>query len=226
MNDHSARLDWLAGLFRRFLAVPRTLNQRKQPMNHTPTTLGFSDAQSAAGLEMKTAMLQFTQEVFQYELDCIQKELANDEAVSQQKQLSHNAAPSQKWPMNGLSEPYFRLLGYWTGLSRLMFQGSLEMAVATEKCCLDALELLREQTSRITPAIPGITPAIPNYMLSAMEVGMGHAMATLDESQRLAVDHANGELGATQEHAGAGKRSKSNMPEKRHGRHAPDGAAA
>lgn len=172
-------------------------------MNHTPTTLGFSDAQSAAGLEMKTAMLQFAQEVCQYELDCIQKELANDQAVSQQKQLSRNTAQSQQWPMNGLGDAYFRLLGYWTGLSRLMFQGSLEMAMATEKCCLDTLELLREQTSRVMPAIPGVTPAIPTYMLSAVETGIGYAMATLDESQRLAVDHTNGELGAAREHVGA-----------------------
>lgn len=195
-------------------------------MNHTPTTLGFSDAQSAVGLEMKTAMLQFAQEICQYQLDCIQTELANDEAVSQRQPPSRNAAQSQTWPMNGLSDSYFRLFGYWAGLSRLMFQGSLEMAMATEKCCLDTLELLREQTSRVTPAIPGITPAIPNYMLSAMEVGMGYAMATLDESQRFAVNHANGELDASKEHAGAGKHAKSNAPEKRNGRHASDSAAA
>jgi hypothetical protein len=223
VHNHSARFDCLA-----VLAARKTLNHRKQLMNHIPATVGFSGNPNVAGLEMKAAMLQFAQQIFQYELDYIQTELADDETETQRQKPPRDMAQSQKLPINLPGGPYFKLINYWTGLTQVMFQGSVQMSAAMHKCGVGALEQLREQTSRVTPAIPGITPAIPNYMLSAMEVGMGYAMATLDESQHFAVDNANAVLDATEEHAtdGAGKHSKSGARAKHNGRHASDGTAA
>lgn len=223
MHTHSQRFDCLA-----VLAMRKTLNHRKQLMNHIPATVGFSDTPNVAGLEMKAAMLQFAQQICQYELDCIQTELADDEAETQRQKSPRDMAQSQKLPMNLPGGPYFKLINYWTGLTQVMFQGSVQMSAAMHKCGVGALEQLREQTSRVTPAIPGITPAMPNYMLSAMESGMGYLMATLDESQHFAMDNANAVLDDTEEHAtdGAGKHSKSGARAKHNGRHASDGTAA
>ena len=52
-------------------------------MNHIPATVGLYGTPNVAGLEMKAAMLQFAQQICQYELDYIQTELADDEAETQ-----------------------------------------------------------------------------------------------------------------------------------------------
>jgi hypothetical protein len=50
------------------------------------------------------------------------------------------------------------------------------------KCGVDATQQLREQ-------VGGTTPAMLNYMLSAMDTGMGYAVASFESSQRFAMDH-------------------------------------
>ena len=197
-------------------------------MNHTSATLGFFDIPHTTGVEIGTAMLRFFQQIRQYQMDCIQAELADAEAETKRQKSPGDLANLQQRQMNLAVDPYFKLVNYWTGLTQVMFQGSAQMAMSVRNCGADATRQLCEQNSGgATPAIP----AIPNYMLSAMESGVGNAMATLGALQRAAMDNAHSVLDVTEDHIpestdGSGKHAKSGAQSRHNGRHASDGAAA
>ena len=89
------------------------------------------------------------------------------------------------------------------------------------KCGVDATQQLGEQ-------VGGTTPAMLNYMLSAMDTGMGYAVASFESSQRFAMDNAHAVLDSTENHANdsTGKHSKSGAHAKHNGRHAVNRASA
>jgi hypothetical protein len=194
-------------------------------MNHTSETFGFFDIPHTTGVEIGTAMLRFFQQIRQYQMDCVQAELADAEAATNRQKAFGDQANSQQRHMNLTVEPYFKLVNYWTGLTHVIFQGSAQMAMAVRNCGVDATRQLREKTSGVA------TPAIPNYMLSAMEFGVGNAMATLGALQHATMDNAHGALDVTEDHIlesadGMGRYAKSGAQSRYNGRHTSDGAAA
>lgn len=203
------------------LAVCKTLTQRKKLMDHFPATFGFSNNLNAAGLEIRTAMLQFSQQIRQYQMNCVNAELADYEAATKHQKSPRDMAQSQKSQMELAGNQYSRFINYWTGLTQVMFQGSTQMAMAVRKCGVDATQQVREQTG-------GTTPAMPEYMLSAIDAGMGFAMAGLNASQRIALNNAHAVLDSAEDHDTdeTGKHSKSGARAKHNGRHAGNGRAA
>lgn len=203
------------------LAVCITLTPRKTAMNYFPATFGFSETLNAAGLEFKTAMLQFSQQIRQYQMDCINNELADYEAATKHQKSPRDMAQSQKLQMDLAANQYARFIHYWTGLTQVMLQGTTQLAMAVHKCGVDTTHQLSEQTG-------ATTPSMPEYVQSVMDSGMGYAMASFDASQRYARESAHAVLDSAADHAtnGAGKHSKSGAHAKHNSRHGANGAAA
>ena len=190
-------------------------------MDHYPAPFGFFDTVNAAGLEIKKAMLQFSEQVRQYQMDCITTELADCEAATKQQKSPPDMAQSQKLQMDMAASQYARFINYWTGLNQLMLQGSTHMAMAVCKCGVLSTQKQREQTG-------AGTPAMPEYMHAAMDAGIGYAMSNFEALQRYAMDNAHAVLDSTADHTvnGNGKLVKSEVHTKHNSRHGANGASA
>ena len=205
------------------LTVPmagfRTLTVRKKLMDNSHSDFGLANSVNTAGLEIKMAMLEFSQKIRQYQLDCIKAELANYAAATTRQKSTRGIMQSQKFQLESVGNQYVGLINYWTGLSQMMLQGTTQMAMAIQKCGVNTAHGLREQT--------GLT-AMPDYLQSAIDAGMGYSLASFEASQRYAMDNAHAVLDSAEEQAvnGTGKHSKSSGRVKHNSRHGVNGATA
>lgn len=188
-------------------------------MDHFPATFGFTDTLNTVGLEIKMAMLQFSQKIRQYQLDCINAELAAYEAATNHQKSPRDMVQSQKLQLDLVGKQYAGLINYWTGLTQVMLQGTTQMAMVVHQCGVNTTHQLREQTG---------LPAMPDYIQSAMDEGMGYAMGNFEASQRYAMDNAHAVLDSAAKHGvdGTGKQSKSGAHVKHNSRHGANGATA
>lgn len=189
-------------------------------MSHPPTAFGFSDSMNSATLGMKAAVLEFAQQVHQYQMGCIHAELADYEAaIKSPKKSLREPLQSQKMQMDLVHSQYFRVVNYWTGLSQVMLQGTTQMALAMRKCGVDSTQQLREQTG---------TPAMPDYIQSVVNSGMDHFAAGFDASRRFAEENAHAVLDAGEDHSteAVSKHAKNGSHAKHTSRHTAEGSVS
>ena len=93
------------GLSARLFWPCRNPTLRKNPMNHVPTTFGFSDTINAATLEIKAARLQFSQQVHQSQMGYTHAELTNHEAATKPRQSPRDPAQPQELQLDLLGTP-------------------------------------------------------------------------------------------------------------------------
>jgi hypothetical protein len=190
-------------------------------MDYYPATFGFSNTLNVAGLEIKTAMLRFSQQIRQYQMDCINSELADHEASKKQQKLPRDIAHSQKSQLELVGNQYAKFVNYWTGLNQVMLHETAQMAMAMRKCGVNTAQKLLAQTG-------ASIPTTPEHVHSAMDAGMGYIMANFEASQRYALENAHAVLDSADEQAvsSTGKYSKPSGHLKQNSRRGANGAAA